>query len=134
MRQLDRTPPRRRGRRRPGTLRTAILAVVGLGLAVVVGLAANAISRDSIGLAPTPAGSGVRLAPARSTPTVAAPARKAPSTKATKPKGATGTTTATPAPTTTSGGDDNGGNRGRGGGSGSGSSGGSGKGRGGGDD
>jgi hypothetical protein len=53
----------------PGTLRTAILAVIGLGLAVLVGLAANAISRDSIGLAPTPVGSSVRLAPARSTST-----------------------------------------------------------------
>ena len=41
------------------TARTAILAVVGLVLAVAVGLAANAISRDSIGLAPTPEGTGV---------------------------------------------------------------------------
>ena len=55
------------------TARTAILAVVGLCLAVAVGLAANAISRDSIGLAPTPEGSGVRLAPAKC-PAPAAPA------------------------------------------------------------
>ena len=120
---------------RSGTLRTAILAVVGLCLAVAVGLAANAISRDSIGLAPAPVGSGVRLAPSKTTSTE--PARKATpakkeSTTAKQPNPSTGTTTTTP--TTTSGGDDNGGNRGRGGGSGSGSSGGSGGGGHGGDD
>ena len=60
------TRPRRPRDAMTGTLRTAILAVVGLALAVAVGLAANAISRDSIGLAPTPVGSGVRLAPAKS--------------------------------------------------------------------
>jgi len=127
----------------PGALRTAILAVVGLGLAVAVGLAANAISRDSIGLAPTPVGSGVRLAPAKRPATAAKPTRKATQT-ATKKKAAkakrstTGTTTtapapAAPAPTTTSGGDDHGGNRGSGGG-GSGGGGSGSSGRGGGDD
>ena len=105
--------------RGPTGLRTAVLAVVGLALAVAVGLAANAISRDSIGLAPTPAGSGVPLAPPRTTSTAAksapAPARK----KTTKPKATTPTTSTptTTAPTTT-GGDDHGGNRGSGGGSG----------------
>jgi hypothetical protein len=122
----------------PGTLRTVILAIVGLGLAVAVGFAANAISRDSIGLAPTPVGSGVRLAPPKTTSTPAQPTRTAPSTakkKATKPKPSTTTTAPPPAastPTTTSGGDDHGGERGGGddnSGSGSGNSG-----RGGGDD
>jgi hypothetical protein len=47
--------------------RTIALGVVGLALAVAVGLAANAISRDSIGLAPTPAGTHVPLAPAKTT-------------------------------------------------------------------
>jgi hypothetical protein len=124
-----------------GTLRTAILAVIGLALAVAVGLAANAISRDSIGLAPTPAGSGVRLAPARTTSTAARQAPKAattPAKKATKPKATTGTATTPPATTTTAttSGDDHGGESkgGSGSGGGSDSSGGSGKGRGGGDD
>jgi hypothetical protein len=40
-----------------------LLGVAGLALAVGVGFAANAISRDSIGLAPTPAGSGIELSP-----------------------------------------------------------------------
>jgi hypothetical protein len=106
------------------TARTAILAVVGLCLAVAVGLAANAISRDSIGLAPTPVGSGVRLAPGRTTSTAAKPATTAKRKPAAKPTRSTSTSTtvpapATQAPTTTSGGDDNGGDRGRGGGSGS---------------
>ena len=138
-----------------GTLRTAILAVIGLALAVAVGLAANAISRDSIGLAPTPVGSGVRLAPAKNPATTrppskaSQPAKKTTTTnKATTPKPSTGTTTTptTRTPTTTSGGDDHGGRGGGSGSSGSGSSGGSGstpggsgsggsgKGRGGGDD
>jgi uncharacterized membrane protein YgcG len=130
-------------------LRTAIRAVVGLCLAVAVGLAANAISRDSIGLAPTPAGSDVRLAPAKSPSTADQPTRKASPTNkngTANPKRSTGTTTTTPtpsAPTTTSGGDDrgdddDGGNRGSGSSgsnSGSGGSGGSGSsGHGGGDD
>ena len=42
-----------------------LLGVAGLALAVAVGFAANAISRDSIGLAPTPAGSGIELSPAK---------------------------------------------------------------------
>ena len=42
-----------------------LLGVAGLALAVGVGFAANAISRDSIGLAPTPAGSGIELSPAK---------------------------------------------------------------------
>jgi CheY-like chemotaxis protein len=120
---------------RPSTLRTVVLGIVGLALAVAVGLAANAISRDSIGLAPTPAGSGVPLAPPRTTSTAAksapAPARK----KTTKPKATTPTTSTptTTAPTTTAGGDDHGGNRGSGGGSGGGG-GNSGRGGGGDDD
>src|SRR6266576_1539220 len=90
------------------TARTVLLGMVGLALAVAVGLAANAISRDSIGLAPTPAGSGVPLAPPKTAP---APAR---TKDTTKPKSSAPTTsTPTPtAPTTTSGGDDHGGDRG----------------------
>jgi hypothetical protein len=42
-----------------------LLAVIGLALAVGVRLAANAISRNSIELAPTPVGSWRRLAPGR---------------------------------------------------------------------
>jgi hypothetical protein len=42
-----------------------LLGVAGLALAVGVGFAANAISRDSIGLASTPAGSGIELSPAK---------------------------------------------------------------------
>jgi hypothetical protein len=113
------------------TLRTIALGIVGLVLAVAVGLAANAISRDSIGLAPTPAGSRVPLAPAKTTPTAPKPkpnakrpARKTPSTSTPT----TSTPTTTTAPTTTSGGDDH---SGRGGGGGDDNSG---KGRGGGDD
>jgi hypothetical protein len=49
------------------TIRTVLLSVVGLALAVGVGFAANAISRDSIGLASTPGGSGIRLSPAATT-------------------------------------------------------------------
>jgi hypothetical protein len=128
---------------RPGTLRTAILAIVGLGLAVAVGFAANAISRDSIGLAPTPVGSGVRLAPPKGTSTAAQPTRTAPSTtkKATKPKPKTSTTTTAPPPAastpTTTSGDDHGGDRGGGddnSGSGSSGSGSGNSGRGGDDD
>ena len=113
------------------SVRTVLLGIVGLALAVAVGPAANAISRDSIGLAPTPAGSGVPLAPPRTSSTAAksapAPARKK---QTTKPKSTTPTTSTPTAttPTTTSGADDHGGNRG---GSGSGNSG---RGRGGGDD
>jgi hypothetical protein len=132
----------------PGTVRTVILAIVGLGLAVAVGFAANAISRDSIGLAPTPLGSGVRLAPPKTTSTPARPTRTAPSTakkKATRPKPKPSTTPTAPPPaastppttTTTSGGDDNGGDRGGGddnSGSGSSGSGSGNSGRGGGDD
>ncbi|HEX7300548.1 MAG TPA: hypothetical protein VF257_16240 [Solirubrobacteraceae bacterium] len=113
--------------RHPSALRTAVLAVVGLALAVAVGLAANAISRDSIGLAPTPAGSGVPLSPARTTP-AQRPVRKPPAKKKSTPARTTTPTTSTP--TTTSGDDDHGGRRGSGSGSGSGSN----SGRGGGDD
>jgi hypothetical protein len=112
------------------TLRTIALGIVGLALAVAVGLAANAISRDSVGLAPTPAGSRVPLAPAKRTATPAPrpkpkakrPARKTPTTSTPT----TSTPTTTTPPTTTSGGDDH---SGRGGGRGEDNSG-----RGGGDD
>jgi hypothetical protein len=131
--------------------KTLLLGVLGLVLAVGVGLAANAISRDSIGLASAPAGSGIELSPARTTG--AASAAKpgggvAPRSKATKRKvpSRPGSVTTTPARTTTSttgaptSTDDHGGrSRGGSGGGGSGSGGGgggggSGGGHGGGDD
>jgi hypothetical protein len=119
--------------------RTIVLAIAGLAVAVAVGLAANAISRDSIGLAPSPTGSSVRLAPPKPTATPAKrparttkrkpkrPARKQPTTTTTTPPP---TATTAPAPTATSGRDDHGGGSGSRGGSGHGS----GRGRGGGDD
>jgi hypothetical protein len=77
-----------------------LLGVAGLTLAVGVGFAANAISRDSIGLAPTPAGSGIELSPAKTSGAAAAkPAAPSVRRKATKPKAAprpgSATTTAT---------------------------------------
>jgi hypothetical protein len=45
------------------TALTAVLAVVGLALAVGVGLAANAVSDDSVGLSATPLRAGQGLAP-----------------------------------------------------------------------
>jgi hypothetical protein len=116
-----------------------LLGIAGLALAVGVGFAANAISRDSIGLASMPAGSGIELSPAKTTGAAAGP-KSAGSAAATKPKPAhrppsgtrtTATTPAAPAAPTTR--DDHGGrNRGGSGstpgGSGSGSSGGSGSG------
>jgi hypothetical protein len=122
-----------------------LLGIAGIALAVGVGLAANAISRDSIGLAPTPAGSGIELSPAKTTG--AGSATKAPGPvvrrKTAKPKAAppasTGSATtrttppAQPAPPTT---DDHGGRSrgGSGGGSGGGGSGGGSGGGHGGDD
>jgi hypothetical protein len=128
-----------------------LLATVGLALAVGVGFAANAISRDSIGLAPTPAGSGIELAPAKTSPGKSAkqPARAPARSKVAKPAPAGRPTTSSSAPaspttsaaattTTTTSGDRHGGRGGGGGGSGGGGGGGgsggggSGSGRGGG--
>ena len=66
--------------------RTILLGVLGLVAAVGVGLAANAISRDSIGLAPTP--QGATLAPPAATTTTqaaATPAAKRPKPARTDP-------------------------------------------------
>ena len=110
-----RRPPRRRPRRdadgdamtRPGTLRTAILAVLGLALAVAVGLAANAISRDSIGLAPRRSARACAWRRPEPRDRDAAGAEGAPARKkATKPKRPRHDDHAAPAattPTTTSG-------------------------------
>lgn len=57
----DRGGPRSEARDTDGgaVRKIVLLGTVGLALAVGVGFAANAISRDSIGLAATPAGSGI---------------------------------------------------------------------------
>jgi hypothetical protein len=128
-----------------GTALLVALAILGVGVAFGIGLAANAISGDSIGLSAKSLHAGEDLAPAqaredRSGPgggdatTTTTPKRTTP--KRTTPKRTTPTTTTT----TTEPGDDNGGRSrgGSGGGSGGGddSGGGSGRGRGrgGGDD
>ena len=50
---------------RRGTLVLAILAVLGVGVAFGIGLAANAISGDRIGLSARPLNAGDELAPAQ---------------------------------------------------------------------
>lgn len=124
------------------TGRVIALALAGLVLAAAVGLLANAITRDAIGLAPASVDSEAPLAPPAAgdvrggqTTTQTAP-RSAPKTSTTRTTPTTPevrtTPPATAAPTTTDRGDDS---SGRGsGGSGSGSSDNSGRGRGGGDD
>jgi hypothetical protein len=49
--------------RRHGKTLTVLLAVAGLLVAVAVGLAANAVSEDSIGLSAQPVRAGDALAP-----------------------------------------------------------------------
>jgi uncharacterized membrane protein YgcG len=103
------------------SVRTILLGIVGLAIAVTVGLAANAISRDSIGLAPSPAGTSVPLSPPKASTAeqggrpARTPTRKQPTTT----------------PTTPAGSDDHGGDRNGGGSGGSGGSGSSGSGSGG---
>jgi hypothetical protein len=126
------------------TLRSAAilvtLAVLGLVAAFGIGVAANAISGDSIGLSARPLRAGDELAPAQARePADDKGGARTTSTSNERPKTTTSRPTTTPTPTTTTeAGDDHGG-RSRGG---SGSSGGGddsggrgrGRGRGGGDD
>ena len=60
---------------RSRTPRNVVLAIAGLALAVAVGLAANAVSEDSIGLSPQPLSSQDALAPPQASETKAAQRR-----------------------------------------------------------
>jgi hypothetical protein len=83
------------------------LAVLGLAAAVGIGLAANAISDDSVGLSAQPLSAGDSLAPKAKQPARKRPKRTETETETTTTSSTT--TTAPPAPTAT---DDHGGDRG----------------------
>jgi hypothetical protein len=87
-----------------GRARTVALAVAGLAVAALLGLAASLVAQDTIALPATSLSGGGRLAPS------------APATTTTRPRTTTTTRTTTTQPTTGTGddaGDDSGRGRGR---------------------
>jgi hypothetical protein len=101
-----------------------VLAVLGLAAAVGIGLAANAISDDSVGLSAQPLSAGDSLAPKsedRATRQPKRGARKRRETESSAPATAPQPAPTAPAPAPAEPGDDHGGDRGGGGNSGPGS-------------